>query len=323
MDYTVLRGTGATVSRICLGTMTFGKQVDEAAAQRLVDMSIDLGINFIDTADMYVDGLTEEILGKCLKGKRDKIVLASKVCNYFGGERNRDEGLHRWHVIRGIEDCLRRLKVDCLDIAYLHKPDRKTPLEETLAAFDYLVQQGKVMYVAMSNYAAWQMCEALWTCDKRHWAKPVMMQQPYNLITRSLDVECVEFSETHNMGMVVYNALAAGLLTGKHESSSPIAGTRFDYDKGYAKRYWSDTNFDALAELSSIAKEAGISLHALALQWLKSRPYVDSILLGASKPEHLEQNVKLFLEGDIDADTAAACDTVWQKIRGAHFQYNR
>jgi len=182
--------------------MTFGAQADEATSIRMANSALDAGVNFVDTADAYVGGKSEEIVGKAIKGKRDGIILASKVCNEVGPIMNRDGGLHRWHVIKGVEASLKRLQVECLDICYLHKPDRKTPIEETLAAFDTLVQQGKVNYVAMSNFAGWQMMEARLKADTHRWPKPVVMQIPYNLITRSIDEEWSSFRSMKTWGCV-------------------------------------------------------------------------------------------------------------------------
>jgi len=323
MEYQTLRGTGAAVSRICLGTMTFGDQADEESAIRMTEAAIDAGVNFIDTADVYVKGMSEQILGKALKGKRNRIILASKVAGLAGDDPRRDSGLHRWHVIRGVEASLKRLQTDCLDICYLHHPDLNTPIEETMAAFDTLVQQGKVMYVGMSNHAAWQMCEARWKCDVRGWSPPVVMQVPYNLITRGIEEECVAFSKAMNIGMAVYNPVAAGMLIGKHDRErEPAAGTRFDYSDNYRDRFWHDVNFAAVDELARIAADAGLSLVELALQWLVTQDHVDSVILGASRIEHLEQNIEA-AEGRLSEDTLAACDDVWAKLRGPHFRYNR
>jgi len=303
--------------------MTFGQQADEATARRMIDTALDAGVNFVDEADIYVKGVSEEIVGKALKGKRHSVVLASKICNFVGEDPERDSGLHRWHVIKGVEASLKRLRTDCLDICYLHRPDYNTPTEETLAAFDTLVQQGKVIYVGMSNHAAWQVCEALWKCDVKRWAPPVVLQVPYNLITRGIDEECVAFSEKMNLGLTVYNPLAAGLLTGKHSrDQGPEKGTRFDINQEYFGRFWHDSNFAAVEELKKIAAEAGKSMTELALQWLTSQEHVDSIILGASKIEHLEENLKA-AEGRLDEETLKACDAVWQQIRGDHFRYNR
>jgi aryl-alcohol dehydrogenase-like predicted oxidoreductase len=323
MECRTLRGTGITVSRLSLGTMTFGAQVDETTAMRMVHMAIDAGVNFIDVADVYVGGVSEEIVAKALKGKRNQVVLASKVCNFVGQDRIKDAGLHRWHVIRGVEASLKRLGTDCLDICYLHRPDYHTPIEETLAAFDTLVQQGKVVYVGMSNYAAWQICEALWRCDANRWAPPVVTQVPYNLLTRGIEQELVPFSEVMNVGITVYNPLAGGLLTGKHrKESGPEEGTRFDLSEEYYRRYWLDSNLDAVAELRGIAADAGKSMTELAFQWLLSQPHVDSVIVGVSKIEHLEENLQA-AEGKLDEATLKACDQVWGRLRGDYFRYNR
>ena len=323
MKYRTLTGTGATVSRVCLGTMTFGDQVDEAESIRMVHRALDAGVNFIDTADVYTKGASETIVGKALKGKRNGVVLASKVANQSGQYKLKDTGLSRWHVINGVEACLKRLDTDCLDICYLHKPDYKTPLEESMAAFDQLVRQGKVMYVGMSNYAAWQVCQARWICDKRSYSPPVVTQNVYNLLSRGIEQEFVPFIRDLGIGLTVYNPLAGGLLTGKHlRDKAPAEGTRFQMNKEYYGRYWLDSNFDALAELMEIAKQAGKKPVELAFQWLAAQDVVDSIIIGFSRMEHLEQNLSAW-EGELDGDTLKACDSVWKKIKGDSFQYNR
>lgn len=323
MQYQLLRGTGITVSRVCLGTMTFGHQADEAASVRMLEMALDAGVNFVDEADVYVGGRSEEILGRALKGRRHRLVLASKVCNFVGEDRRKDAGLHRWHVIRGVEASLRRLQTDCLDLCYLHKPDPNTPIEETLAALDTLVQQGKVIYLGMSNFASWQVCEALWRCDVKRWSPPAVMQVPYNLITRSLDEECVAFSQRMSLGIVVYNPLAGGLLTGKHVGTdNPEKGTRFELNRDYYGRYWNEVNHAAVESLRQLAEEAGKTMTQLSLQWLMAQAHVDSVILGASRPEQLEENLRS-LDGGLDQGTLEACDAVWRRVRGDHFAYNR
>ncbi len=323
MKYRTLTGTGVTVSRICLGTMTFGEQVEEADAIRMVHRAIDAGVDFIDTADVYTKGASEIITGKALKGKRGGVILASKVANPSGQFRQKDRGLHRWHIIKGVEACLKRLDADCLDICYLHKPDYSTPLEESLAAFEHLVQQGKVIYVGMSNYAAWQVCQARWICDKRNYSPPVVTQNVYNLLTRGIEQEFVPFIRELNIGLTVYNPLAAGLLTGKHRrDDGPVKGTRFDTNKEYFGRYWKETNFEALDELMEIAQKAGKKPIELAFQWLAAQDAVDSIIIGFSRMEHLEENLTAW-EGELDKDTLEACDKVWDRVKGDVFQYNR
>ena len=322
MEYKVLRGTGATVSKLCLGTMTFGGQVDETTSIRIVDEAIDNGINFVDTADVYVKGESEKIVGKALKGKRDSIVLASKVANFVGEDKFRDRGLHRWHIINGVEASLKRLQVDCLDICYLHHPDRNTPIEETLAAMDLLFKQGKVNYLGMSNFASWQVCQALWKSDVNRWAKPVVLQLPYNLITRSVDEECVEFSQKMNLGMVVYNPIAAGMLAGKHTREKAAEGTRMADNLQYINRYWHAANFDAVDALQEIAKTSGLTILQLAFRWLMSKDFVDSTIIGVSKLEQLHANIDA-ADGIVDDAVAKECDEVWANLRGPHFKYNR
>jgi len=323
MQYRILRGTGIRVSRVSLGTMTFGNQVSESEAIRMVNYALDKGVNFIDTADIYNKGAAEIILGKALKGKRDRVVLASKVRYFTGPDEFKDVGLHRWHITRGIEASLKRLNTDCLDICYLHGPDYETPLQDTVTTMDQLVRQGKIMYWGISNYAAWQICHVLWLCDRRNLHLPVVTQVPYNLLTRTIETELVPFCRTFNIGIIVYNPLAGGILTGKYSRNGPPAkDTRFEFNKEYYDRYWHNSNFEAVRELEQIAKEAGKKMIALALQWLVNQPHVDSITLGASKMEQLHENLTAW-EGKLDESIREACDRVWKKIRGVSFRYNR
>lgn len=322
MKQRILRGTGATVSQVCLGTMTFGQQVDEKEADRILGIAMDGGVNFVDTADVYVNGESETITGNILQGKRDQVVLASKVGSPSEDENPRSSGLNKWHILKGVEESLKRLKTDCLDILYLHRPDRSTPVEEALEACDLLVQQGKVHYMATSNHSSWKMMELDLKSGQHGYSRPCITQLPYNLITRGIEDECLEYCDTHKVGLIVYNALAAGLLTGKHQAEKPVEGSRFDYSQMYFDRYFNDTNFQAIAALSQVADHAGISLAELALRWLAAQPLVDSILLGASRGEQMEQNLKS-LEGGLDAEVLKACDQVWERIRGGHFRYYR
>ncbi|MGI6368976.1 MAG: aldo/keto reductase [Anaerolineae bacterium] len=323
MQYRTLTGTGVTISRASLGTMTFGNETDEATAIRMLHMALDAGVTWIDTADAYTAGRSEEITGKALQGHRDDVVLASKVVNYAGGNPQRDTGLHRWHVINGVERSLRRLNTDRLDILYMHRPDYQTPIEETLAAFDTLVQQGKVVYVGMSNYASWQLCETLFKARINRWAPPVVTQVPYNLLTRRIEQELLPFVREHRLGVTVYNPLAGGYLTGKyHAEARPTAGARLGESEAYFDRYWKDANFRAVARLQEIANQAGLTLIELSLRWLLAQDAVDSIILGARTPGHLSNNLAA-LDGALDADTLKACDEAWDMVRGVDFQYNR
>ncbi|HBY58134.1 MAG TPA: aldo/keto reductase [Candidatus Atribacteria bacterium] len=325
MKYCKLTGTGVTISRVTLGTMTFGPQwgVSEEESFKMINYAIENGINSIDTADLYNKGITETILGKALKGRRDELVLASKVYHFIGGNELKDKGLNRWHLIKGVEDSLIRLQTDHLDILYFHQPDYNTPLEESLAAADQLVRQGKTMYIGMSNYASWQLCEALWIADKRNFHPPVVTQVVYNLITRGIEEELLPFIREHGIGLLVYNPLAGGLLTGKYDVSNPPPdNTRLGKIEDYNKRYWQKIYLEAVEDIKKIAKEAGKKPIALAYQWLISQPEVDSVIMGASKLSQLKENLTL-LDGKLDDEILKACDEIWNKLRGQYFRYNR
>jgi aryl-alcohol dehydrogenase-like predicted oxidoreductase len=317
-----LAHTDLTVSRACFGTMTFGSQVDEAAAMRIVDRAIDGGVNFFDTANVYNKGASEVIVGKTLKGRRDKVVLASKVRGKMGDAPD-ESGLSRAAILKNIDDSLSRLGTDYLDIYYLHQPDYDVRIEESLAAMDDLVRAGKVRYPACSNYAAWQMTQILAIADKNGY-KPATITQPmYNLLARGIEPEYMPMCKEFGVSTVVYNPLAGGLLTGKQKREAPIAGTRFDQNQMYLGRYWHDVYFDAVAELASIGRNAGRSPVSLALNWLLHHTATDCVILGASRIEQLAENLKAFAEGPLTAETVAACDAVWARLRGVTPQYNR
>ena len=302
--------------------MTFGSQVDEAAAFRIVGRCLDQGVNFFDTANVYNHGASEVIIGKALKGRREKIVLASKVRGKMG-EGADEAGLSRAAIERGVEDSLRRLQTDYLDLYYLHQPDYAVPLEESLEAMHRLVKQGKVRYPASSNYSGWQVCRMQWIAEKSGY-KPATVTQPmYNLLARGIEQEYLPMAKEFGVSTVVYNPLAGGLLTGKQKREAPLKGTRFDGNQMYLGRYWHEEDFDAVGELLEIAGKAGRSAVSLALSWLLHHTPIDCVILGASKIEQLEENLRAFDDGPLAADTVSACDGVWAKIRGVSPQYNR
>jgi aryl-alcohol dehydrogenase-like predicted oxidoreductase len=323
MEYRTLPKTGLKVSRLSFGTMTFGPQADLATAQRMVDCCIDAGVNFIDTANIYTQGAAETIVGQVLKGRRDKVILASKVRGKMG-DAPHEQGLSRAAIHKAIDASLKRLQTDYVDLYYLHQPDYDTPSEETLAAVEELVRAGKVRFPAVSNYAAWQVCEILWICEKRGYQPYTISQPMYNLLARGIEDEYLPFCRQFGVGVVPYNPLAGGLLSGKHSrQGGPIPGTRFDGNKMYQDRYWLDDDFAAVEELKTIAREAGKSLVELALQWLLSQPVVDSVILGASRLEQLEENLKVADGNRLDASVLARCDAVWKRLRGITPKYNR
>lgn len=323
MEYVYLTGTGLQASKACLGTMMFGDQVPEAESVRLIHASLDRGINFIDTADKYAGGASEEIVGKALAGRRENVILATKVFNPMSSDIN-DRGLSRRHILTALESSLRRLQTDYVDIYYLHEPDRLTPIEETLETMDTLVRSGKVRYVGVSNYAAWQVADLLSTAKANHWTPPVLTQNVYNLLTRGIESELVPMARSHAMGVIVFNPLMSGLLTGKHRKGSAVAGTRLADNAMYRARYWSDENLDAVEELCGIAKNAGLTPTQLALRWCANQPGITSVLLGASQEKHLEENLNAILAPKLPEDVLRACDSVWSHMSvGTRYAYYR
>lgn len=323
MHYRTLPNTGLKVSRVSFGTMTFGSQTDEGVAQQMIDLCLDAGINFIDTANIYNKGLSETIVGKLLQGRRDKIVLATKVRGKMG-EAPDESGLSRAAIRKAIDASLRRLQTDYVDLYYLHQPDYDVPIEETLAVMDELVKAGKVRYPAVSNYAAWQVAEIHCIAQKNGYQPPFISQPMYNLLARAIEDEYLPFCKRYGVAVVPYNPLAGGLLTGKQSpENKPISGSRFDGNKMYLDRYWHDDDFAAVEELKAVAHEAGKTLVELALQWVLSQDQVDSVILGASRLEQLEENLKACEGGKLPNHVLERCDAVWRHLRGVTPKYNR
>jgi len=316
MQYRNMGRTGVKVSAMCLGTMIYGNQVSETEAINIIERALNAGINFFDTADSYAEGRSEEIVGKALKGKRHSMVLATKVANRTGPGAT-DIGLSRKHIMKGIEDSLRRLETDYIDLYYVHRPDYDTPIEETLRTLDDLVHQGKVRYIACSNFRAFQLSKALWVSDLYNLARFDCIQPPYNLLTRDIEYELLPLCASEGVGVCVYSPLAAGLLTGKHDPNKPPAeGTRFTHERMgplYRDRYWTAANFEALTRLKQIARGNGRSLTQFALAWILSNETITSAICGASSVKQLEENVGA-TEVKLSEEELAACDEVWQKL---------
>jgi len=322
MRYNKLTGTGLSVSNLCVGTMTFGGQVDEKAGIEIVHYALDSGINFIDTANVYTGGMSETITGKALKGRRDEAVLATKIRFNITGKKN-DEGLHRGHMIAGLDACLKRLDTDYVDILYLHAPDYDTPIEETMDAATDLVKAGKARYIGVSNYSSWQIVDLIRVSEKNNGIAPVVTQNCYNLITRSIDRELVPCIKEHNVGLVIFSPVASGLLTKKHLSGKPVEGSRMATNAMYNERFWTTSNLKSISELNDIAKEAGMNITELAMNWCNSVEYVDSILTGMSSLDQLKQNIALIHQNSLDSEVMAKCDAVWAKIDDQSFKYYR
>lgn len=323
MEYVVLGNTGLRISRLAFGNMTFGSQVDLTEGRKIVRRCLDAGVNLFDTADVYNQGRSEEMLGELLRDVRDRVVLASKVRGRMGDDPNR-EGLSRRWIFQAAEESLRRLGTDRLDIYYLHQPDDATPMEETLAAMDGLVRAGKVLYVGVSNYAAWQIARMLWLCDRCGWRQPTVVQPMLNLVARGIETELLPFCRQFNLGVVTYNPLAGGLLTGKHRPGEPPAkGTRFDGNRMYLDRYWHPEIFNAVEKLRQIASSTGRTLSQLAIQWCLRQPGVHGVILGATRESQIVETL-VAAEKPLDDDaTAAACDDVWRSFTGPVPKYNR
>ncbi len=325
MEYRNVGRTGLKVSKFCLGTMTFGDQASESDAISMTHAAMDAGLNFIDTADVYVKGRSEEIVGKALKGRRDDVVLATKFGNPTGSLPN-DKGGSRKHIMQAIEASLRRLGTDYVDLYYLHLPDYTTPIEETLRALDDLVHQGKVRYPAVSNFRAFQISKALWTSEVNSLARFECVQPPYNLLTRDIEYELLPLCGDEGLGVCVYNPLAGGLLTGKHDPSKPpTAGTRFSNEtmgKMYYDRYWNETNFRAVERFRAIAANAGHDMVQMALAWVLGSEHITSVIIGATSMRHVEHNLAA---GDImlNEEERATCDEIWYELRPLRFFYGR
>ncbi len=309
--------TDLMVSRLCLGTMTFGLQADEDVSRSILDAAFDAGITFLDTADVYplgstaeTLGRTEEILGRWLRGRRDSVVLATKF-GFPTGPGPDDRGGSRRHILRAVEDSLRRLQTDRLDLYQMHIGDAATPIEETLAALDELVRSGKVRHVGCSNVRAAEL-EAALACSSEHsLARFDTLQPRYNLLYRAPERDLLPLCAREGLGVIAYNPLAGGLLTGKHRYGAvPADGSRFTADaRGdvYRSLYWREAEFQALGRLEAALDGTGTSLLAGALGWMLAQPTVTSAIVGASSAEQLRQSVAA-AEAPLPADLVARLD---------------
>jgi len=322
MDTVTLNGTNLNVSRACLGTMTFGSPASEAESRDIFDYAFDHGINFIDTANIYGHGTAEEILGRAFNGRRQHLILASKVRGSMGAGPL-DAGLSSDAMMKALEDSLRRLKTDYLDLYYLHQPDYGVPLEDTLATLDRMIQQGKIRFGACSNYASWQVCQMQWIAEKQAYKSIRVAQPMYNLLARGVEQEFLPMAEHLGVSVLAYNPLAGGLLTGKHGHSGPADGSRFMNNQVYRDRYWHSQFLDAADRLQELAAKGGHTSIGLAFNWLLHHTGVAGIVLGASSQEQLAINLIALEEGPLDPETIRGCDEVSHCLKGCIPQYNR
>jgi aryl-alcohol dehydrogenase-like predicted oxidoreductase len=302
--------------------MTFGKPVQQPEATEMIAECLDSGINFFDTANMYQTGLAEQILGNALKGRRDRVILASKVRAKMGDGPN-DSGLSKQAILKAVEESLRRLQTDHLDLYFLHQPDYAVPIGESLEAMEHLVKQGKIRYPGTSNYAAWQVGEVLEIARSRGYVPAATSQPMYNLLARGIEQEFIPMAREFNVSIVAYNPLAAGLLTGKHNFSSIPSEGRFDNNAMYQDRYWHQRTFEVVEALKKLAGESGRTLISLAFAWLLHHTATDCVILGASRIEQLQQNIAACKEGPLSEEIVRQCDQVWATLRGPLPVYNR
>jgi aryl-alcohol dehydrogenase-like predicted oxidoreductase len=323
MNVRRLGHTGLKVSEICLGTMTFGHQCDQQTSFAILDKAAAHGVFFLDTADAYpvppkpeTAGRTEEILGAWLQGRRDRFVLATK-CRIRVGHGPNDEGLSRRHILRAVEDSLRRLRTDYIDLYQAHSPDPNTPLEESLRAFDDLVRQGKVRYVGCSNYPAWQTALALGISARLDLARFDCVQPRYNLLWREIESELLPLCRDQGLGVIAYNPLAGGFLSGKYHSlEAPPPGTRFTLGKTgelYRERYWHHAQLEAVEHLRRFFAPRGQSLVGVAVAWVLAQSGITSAIVGASRPEQLEESLAATTL-NLDQEAQDACDAVWYSL---------
>ncbi|MHB8329731.1 MAG: aldo/keto reductase [Acidimicrobiales bacterium] len=300
MEHVRLGGTGLPVSRLCLGTMTFGLQCDEATSTAILDKAIGSGITFLDTADAYplggdltTVGRTEEILGRYLAGRRHSVVLATK-CFMPVGPNPWDRGMSRKHILDALDASLRRLGTDHVDLYQLHFDDRSTPLDETLRALDDVVRAGKVRYIGLSNFMAWRVARAVGRTEVLGTTAIASVQPRYNLLFRANERDLFPLCQAEGIGVIPYNPLAGGMLTGKHDRRAEVPEGRFALGTAgpmYRERYWHDREFDTVDALGAIAAEAGISMVRLALGWVLAQPAVTAPIVGASRPEQLDDSL--------------------------------
>jgi 1-deoxyxylulose-5-phosphate synthase len=326
MESRILGGSGFKVPVLSLGTGTFGGRgeffkawggsgVEEAT--RLVDVCLEAGLNMFDTADVYSAGLAEEILGKAIAGRRDQVIVSTKG-SFRTGPGPNDIGSSRFHLTQTCEASLRRLGTDYVDLYQLHHPDHETPMEETLRALDDVVRAGKARYVGCSNYHAYQVARALGKSEARGLVRFDSVQPRYNLLFRQIERELLPFCEEEGVGVIPYNPLAGGLLSGKHRrEAGPTAGTRFTLGTAggrYRERYWHEREFETVEALRLLAAEAGMSMAQMAVAWTLGHPAITAPIIGASRADQLA-DVLAAADKDMPGDLKARLDELTREYR--------
>ena len=292
MEYRYLGCSGLQVSAMGMGGNMFGRDVDEAGTARVIHAALDIGVNFLDCADVYVRGTAEEYLGKALKGRRQQAVLATKGFGSMGEGPNMG-GASRQHLIEAVDASLQRLDTDYIDLYYLHRWDSNTPMEETLRVLDDCVRAGKIRYIGSSNYQSWQIAEAVWQARVNHFAPIVCNQPQYNLLDRTIEDEIMPACAAYGVGTTPYYPLAAGFLTGKYRrGSAPPEDSRAGRNPSMLRRYDDGRNWTMLEQLEEFATKRGHTLAELAIAWVAAQPTISTVIVGATKPEQVEANAK-------------------------------
>jgi aryl-alcohol dehydrogenase-like predicted oxidoreductase len=327
MQHVKFGATGLRVSRLCLGTMTFGLQCDTAQSNAIMDASAEGGVDFLDAADVYplggdmaTAGRTEEIVGAWLKGKRQSFILATKCVGQMG-PKPWDGGMSRKHIVEAVDASLRRLGADYIDLYQLHGYDALTPIDEALEALDSVVRAGKARYVGVSNWPAHKIARALGRGEVKNLVRIDSVQPRYNLLFRTFERDLLPMCADEKIAVIPYNPLAGGLLTGKHNRAAPPPeGSRFTLGRAgamYQARYWKEHEFETIEALRGVAQEAGMSMATLAVRWVLSNPVITAPIIGASRPEQLADSLAAAEAGPLPADLKAKLDELthgWRAV---------
>lgn len=323
MEHVRLGRTGLQVSRLCLGTMTFGLQCDEDTSRAILDRAAEGGITFLDTADAYplggdvtTTGRTEEILGRWLKGKRQDFILATKCFGNVGPNRW-DRGNSRKHIFDAVDASLERLGTDYVDLYQLHGYDPSTPVDETLRALEDVVRSGRARHIGVSNWLAYQLARANGKAEVLGVTRFDSVQPRYNLLFREFEREMFPLCREEGIGVIPYNPLAGGLLTGKHSPDSALEGTRFDLGSAgprYRDRYWHEREFETVEDIRLVADEAGLPLTQMAIAWVLANPAITAPIIGASRPEQLHDSIQATIE-PLAPDVKQRLDDITEEYR--------
>jgi len=316
MKHVRLGASGLRVSRVCLGTMTFGREADEQMSFKIMDRYLETGGIFLDTADVYSAGASEEVVGRWLKqrGVRDSIVLATKVFGITGPGPN-ERGLSRLHIQRAVEASLKRLQTEVIDLYQIHRWDPDVPVEETVRALDDLVRQGKVRYLGCSNLAAWQLGKFLQTAERHHWPRFVSIQPVYNALNRGIESELLPLCQEEGLGVITYNPLAGGMLTGKYQRGQSMpTGARLQAFRIYHQRYFTEDALDIVTRFVEAAEQRGVTAAQLALAWVLSEPRVTCPILGARNVDQLNDTL-----GGLEIELTPAEREAIPAVRSGHW----